>query len=372
MCGLVGVYGQLTNRMEGLFTDLWRVDQLRGIDGAGVAVVPVKKSKPDILKSLGGPDVLMDTKDWKDMMKNHNVLIMGHNRAATTGLVNDANCHPFKHGHITLTHNGTLVGKHRLDDAQDFPTDSEAITFNINKNGAEETYKILDGAATMVWWDAKYQTLCMASNGKRPFHYTYSEKKETLIWASELWMIRELCKRKKIVLYKDEIYKVTEHQLYTFKFNQKDKVISFVGKELEEFKHPTYQGSVYYSGYSRGRNNKTTPIMDQQFDFVSRGYGAFGYDEWDAWDQFKEPLNIEKGDNVINLNQKTEGDDPVWEKEFTTQGMSLADFRSNYKICMICRNRLWSDYATAVILSDHEACCASCASIGTQSGVRMK
>ncbi len=388
MCGLVGVYGDLGITMESLFADLWRVDQLRGEDSAGVAVVPTRKAKPIILKGVATPSEIMKTQEWTQATSAFNILMMGHNRAATTGFVTEENAHPFKHGHITLTHNGTLLGKHRLIDHDKFKTDSEAITYNINKVGIAKTYKELDGAATLVWWDAKYQTLQIASNGKRPFHYAYTEDKDALIWASELWMIKKLCKRKKIKLYKDEVYVAIDHQHYTFRYDRQKKVISFTVAQLEEFKWINQATHVRtpHQGHNHtgGDINRHVPTNY----FGGGGMGGYGiYDQWDEeWDAYgvgrAEPLNqdvrdcghgTDPEDNVIDMFDFVEGDDgfPVWEKEFTTNGMSLAAFRQSYRICMVCHNTLWSDYESAVILSSHEACCASCASIGTQSGVKI-
>ncbi|MFW3388445.1 UNVERIFIED_CONTAM: hypothetical protein RF648_20880, partial [Kocuria sp. CPCC 205274] len=56
--------------------------------------------------------------------------LVGHNRYATAGAINDRNAHPFNHEHITLVHNGTLDDQSLLPDHQKFAVDSENICYS--------------------------------------------------------------------------------------------------------------------------------------------------------------------------------------------------------------------------------------------------
>lgn len=96
--------------------------------------------------------------------------IVGHSRHATRGAVNARNAHPFTHGDITLVHNGTLLDQDLLPDSKRFEVDSENICHSINTIGAAETIQKLDGAFTLIWHDAKDNTLHIIRNDERPFH----------------------------------------------------------------------------------------------------------------------------------------------------------------------------------------------------------
>lgn len=87
------------------------IDALRGHDSTGLACIPsVLNKKPLVYKRalqaldfLGHPTVSKILKNVEDYK-----YILGHNRAATKGWVDDASAHPFQQGNIILTHNGTL------------------------------------------------------------------------------------------------------------------------------------------------------------------------------------------------------------------------------------------------------------------------
>lgn len=122
--------------------------------------------------------------------------LVGHNRYATMGEIVDANAHPFQHGNITLVHNGTLDNQSLLPDSEKFKVDSENVCYAIDKIGIEETIKKLHGKFTLVWFDAKDQTLNFLRNKDRPFHFIETSTGD---WfgASEEDMIMWLSKRSK-------------------------------------------------------------------------------------------------------------------------------------------------------------------------------
>src|SRR3546814_15559864 len=105
-----------------------QVDVIRGMDSTGVAAV--RKKHIAVVKDTLLPQYLMSTKQYDKHIDNlDNFCLIGHNRFATKGKVDATNAHPFKHGHITLAHNGTLRSMWDLPDHANFQTDSEAITY---------------------------------------------------------------------------------------------------------------------------------------------------------------------------------------------------------------------------------------------------
>lgn len=194
---MCGIFGLLESSSSGLFsTDtkiIWGMSLLtsmRGADATGFIGVDVKKNQTDIMKAVGGPWEWNNWKQSDEFMKRivskYNVVI-GHGRAATIGKNVAQNAHPFKHGDITLVHNGTLrnftsiKSRHKLE----FDVDSEAVCYLINKIGLQETLDEIEGAFALAWWDAKNQTVNFIRNSERPLYYTISTNNKRLIFASE-------------------------------------------------------------------------------------------------------------------------------------------------------------------------------------------
>jgi hypothetical protein len=186
MCGLV-LYGSDFPSEAGvsLFEKLLFADTFRGPHSTGVmthrkhnivgrppiTTIPVLKKEgiaPDFLRNWSWNNILRDGPD--PAKYTYGDFYIGHNRYATQGAVNTENAHPFTHGNITLVHNGTLMDVSTLPDFAKFEVDSENICHSINKIGAKATIELLDGAFTLIWHDAKDDTLHIIRNDERPFH----------------------------------------------------------------------------------------------------------------------------------------------------------------------------------------------------------
>ena len=190
-----------------------------------------------ISKSACLPTNLFKTSGFKNIAaQNVNVLI-GHNRYATQGAINGVNAHPFKHGDITGVHNGTLRQQSLLPESNTFQVDSENLVYSINKIGSESTYSKLNGAAALVWWNSKEETLHFLRNSERPFSYCYSKDNKTIFWASETWMLEGILGRNKIKHL--PIFETTPHTEYVMNV---PKGIGFT-----------------YKGVSMNRNTKLAP-----------------------------------------------------------------------------------------------------------------
>lgn len=187
MCGLVGVSGNLFEKDLDLFIKLLKFDSARGEHSTGLASLGLKSSKPTILKKAVNGFEFVQSKEVKDQIKVTKTLLMGHNRHATKGQVNDKNAHPFQVGSITGVHNGTLSTNYRLllPDADKFGTDSEAIFNAINEKGIEWTLARLHGAYALIWHDAEDNTLNFIKNDKRPLHYGWDKAGQKLWWSSD-------------------------------------------------------------------------------------------------------------------------------------------------------------------------------------------
>lgn len=116
-------------------------------------------------------------------------VLLGHNRHATKGASdNPAFAHPFKHGHITLVHNGSLTTHFALTKER-FTVDSEAITKAFEVDGPEAVIPKLNGAFALVWIDQKEKTLNFVRNSQRPFAIAWNQEQKSIYWASEKGML---------------------------------------------------------------------------------------------------------------------------------------------------------------------------------------
>jgi len=225
MCGLVGILGNPSNRMTNLFLDMLHVDVVRGPDSTGVATVNTE-NKCWYVKDTEKPWDMMENTAFQELV-NPNMrtpnqyLYMGHNRAATRGQVTVENAHPFHHGNIVLAHNGTLTKYHDIVEKPKgvnyWATDSEAVAYSVYKQGIAETWKKLEGAATLSWWDSNDKTLNLITNGKRPLFYTYTKDKKHLIYASEDWMIFNFAGRRGFKIRPNDMQDPDSHLHFAFR-----------------------------------------------------------------------------------------------------------------------------------------------------------
>ncbi len=201
MCGIVGVAGNLQYSDELMMKRLFIFDYFRGTDSTGLAAIS-PKGEHQIVKRATHPINLFDSKQFeKALDARTNWAFIGHNRAATVGVTNDENAHPFQFGNIIGVHNGTLdkASWRRLEEAAGVQTnvDSAAIFAAIDKIGIDETIKLMEhgktsqtGAWTLVWYDSSDNTLRMIKNEHRPLYLAVHKKGDRIAWASEWVMLR--------------------------------------------------------------------------------------------------------------------------------------------------------------------------------------
>jgi glucosamine 6-phosphate synthetase-like amidotransferase/phosphosugar isomerase protein len=197
MCGIVGMAGNILPVHERAMKTLLVLDSLRGEDSTGIVCVGKwKDCEVKLAKSVGDPFQLFDHKSYENAMQGSQRVIIGHNRAATSGAVTRNNAHPFDHPTLVGVHNGTLKNKHVLDDAKDYKVDSDNLYHHIEKSGLRDAMNKVDGAWALVWWDKVEHELNILRNKERPLWTCVTADKDgnpdfnVIFWASEPWMLR--------------------------------------------------------------------------------------------------------------------------------------------------------------------------------------
>jgi hypothetical protein len=211
MCGITGLYSLNVSAAErDIFQGLLMVNVFRGEDSTGVIKMQNNAPKARVLRStLASPGFISSAKgsefiwdkdrDAKDTSTKTYGFI-GHTRAATRGVVNIKNAHPFRFSDVIGVHNGTI--QYAFEGSAEYDTDSEGFYALVNKYGIEEALnKIADAdpAYALAYVDTKENTLNFVKNSKRPLYFTYMYNRTTLVWSSQREMIEFVLRRRSSV-----------------------------------------------------------------------------------------------------------------------------------------------------------------------------
>ena len=241
---------------------LLHLDATRGKDSTGVAVAK-KHGAVELYKEVGPPDFLyrkFPDKFNKGKLILHDVqMVLGHNRWATQGLVNEENAHPFNFTNVVGAHNGTvpLYSLRDFEGHKHFSIDSKIIYSHIDQAPLQELWDKADGAMALTWWDKNEHTMNFARNKERPLCYAITADGTTLIWGSEDWFIWLACGRNGIKLPENGVINVEEDTHYKFKIVEGKVEVDKI--KLNPFKRPAY---VVHGGKSTQIGDGTTKYYD--------------------------------------------------------------------------------------------------------------
>lgn len=218
MCGIVGLITKATNGFAikeiEVITQMLHSNQVRGSDGTGVFYnTKANKGMVKVVKSAVPACDFIRTTEYNnatDTFLRASNFVIGHNRSATKGKIDNDCTHPFKEKHITLIHNGTLETQKELNDTVE--VDSHAICHSMAEIGAEETIKLLNGAFALVWWNAIDKTLNICRNNSRPLFII--ETKDNHILTSELELGEWMCARHHYTIVSKKAVEIKK--IYTF------------------------------------------------------------------------------------------------------------------------------------------------------------
>jgi len=351
MCGLVSVFGNL-NAPHSLkmFELMLSVSQMRGLDSTGIAVV--KSDGVEIVKDTLPPLALMWTKGYKNATKEigKSIGLLGHNRLATNGKVNQTNAHPFRHKHITLIHNGVLYKDIETTGKPEGETDSETICLGIAERGVEEVWKELRGSAALIWWNSEDEKLYVATNGDRPLALAISEDGQTIYMASDEDFLTLASDSLFVPFRKQVIWKPEKDTLYSYSF--KDNKIKEGAKKLEKYMAPVYynnfrnhHGGNWYKG-QREIPFREEPLMNGETHTSSETISI----------EYKPQLPPQDN-KIVELRPNEKVDSRT--------------FNRRYRECHSCKESLIDAFETSVIISKHIAICETCAASAKAAGVPL-
>tara|TARA_R110000822_G_scaffold80320_3_gene191442 strand:+ start:5101 stop:6234 length:1134 start_codon:yes stop_codon:yes gene_type:complete len=220
MCGLVGVVGTRINHVDSkVFKQLLFVDALRGPHSTGVAVNGIDNKVQTYKRSVNSTDFLQLKIGDKIASTICTDFLLGHNRYATQGAINDANAHPFTYGNVTLAHNGTLTDQSTLPDHKDFDVDSENIAYAMGlAEDPEEVISKLKGAFTLSWYNDFECKFYLVRNDERPMFIARNQSRDVYYYASEKLMLEAILSRNNVEY---EIQELPVGQLQSFDFDVK-------------------------------------------------------------------------------------------------------------------------------------------------------
>lgn len=175
MCGLAMVINKYKNgfskpQQDVFSTLLYLSGGFRGRDGAGVAVID-NIGNVKMAKDGTAVDPFIQSKEYEELDNlawSKGWAMMGHNRAATRGVVSDKNSHPFVvDDKIVLVHNGTFNGDHKK--VKDTEVDSEAIAHTLAETeNVEEALRKINAAYALMWYNVDNKEINVIRNAQRP------------------------------------------------------------------------------------------------------------------------------------------------------------------------------------------------------------
>ena len=209
MCGLAGVIlGRKRRRREelriigGMFTELLLLNQSRGTDAAGVAVIR-RNSTFRLFKRPGAAeDLVADKLYWRVLdLDNKVTVILGHTRQKTRGSErNNRNNHPIVVGprRTCATHNGhlsnadQLAREHRLPRTSE--VDSEVLFRLIDRSRDDREFKALlalcRGRISAAFVRLDEPDSLRLLKGDMPLHAAHVPRLRSVFYASEACMLR--------------------------------------------------------------------------------------------------------------------------------------------------------------------------------------
>lgn len=221
MCGIVAIIARNKTgfyaQQADIFEEMLYASGLRGMDSTGVFSVS-QKNQITIAKQAANPGIFIQTdsfKKFKSDMVSKGRIIVGHNRAATSGDITSKNAHPFMDRQIVLVHNGNISNAKALN--KEVEVDSQSIITALADAATPiEGINKLFGAWAIVWYNREKKKLYFSRNKERPLYKLIA--KDFIYLASEEKMLDWILERN-FEFPEEEIKEVEPNVLYELTLN---------------------------------------------------------------------------------------------------------------------------------------------------------
>lgn len=318
MCGLIGAYGWITDNTKKFCRQGLIVNSIRGTDSVG-AFFHFRRGDGVVYRGVNAPQDYIDQPKVVEAFGKQDLdLVMGHNRAATIGGVTAKLAHPFIENHIILSHNGTVYNWKEMYGGGDIDvkewSDSRVIAYCIARDGIDDVWWELQGAAALAYYDTTEDSFNLVTNGKRPLFMAFLKHTDTVLYASEEWIIEGLARRNGLTI--SVIGECDPNVLWTFKKDKKKNTMKVEDRALPVKPLPSVK------------------VL-----------------ETTAWTNNKQ----------VNICPKLEVTSNSWDGKRCHEVMTEYQFYSKFATCSFCHTSLNGSYYTATYLHPDMVACLTCA-----------
>ncbi len=260
MCGLTGVILQKKRRRKTeneeigrIFTELLLLNQTRGKDAAGLAMV--RHDGTYSLFKRPGPAVKLVNEDkYAEVigrLDSGTSCVLGHTRWKTRGTeANSLNNQPIRAGAVIGTHNGTILNadrlfkRYRLRRAAE--TDSEFIFRLADRKESIEDFTVcarnVRGGMSAVFTRTSVPDTVLVVKGNKPLNLWYHNDFRAVFYSSEEWpLLRVIGMSRSVVRLEIDPYTLSVFNVADLlDFRQHD--LHFQGRERNDFlwRYSTY------------------------------------------------------------------------------------------------------------------------------------
>lgn len=252
MCGLVAAITKTKNGFNQFdleaFKQMLFADTLRGKDSTGVFAIN-NIGNVGIAKDSGSADKFIESDEYKELDKElykDGWAVVGHNRKATRGEINDTNSHPFwVEDKLVLVHNGSYNGSHKH--LADVEVDSNAIAIHMSKhiNDYDQALQKVNAAYALIFYDIENKKLQFIRNKERPLWMV--ETASAIFFSSEPGLLQWILHRNDLK-YTGKIVPLEEHVLYTWELRGEDGYDEYSKKLDCSFRYTQSSSSSYTWG----------------------------------------------------------------------------------------------------------------------------
>lgn len=266
MCGIVGVITKATNGFtqpqQDIFEEMLICDAVRGMDSTGIFSVN-NVGNAQLHKIASHPFNLVKSNEyraWKQDNWSMGKMVVGHNRKATVGAINNENAHPFNFGSVVMVHNGYIENyrslvHHKEREKLKIEVDSAALALLLSREDPLKIIPELHGAFTIVWYNAAEKNLYLVRNTERPLAMV--EGSEGSYYSSEKGLLRWMLKRRSM---KGDIAELKPGVLLSINIDGKSEV-----KEVKLYEKAVTitqpHSPVHYHNPSQGPRRRHEPLV---------------------------------------------------------------------------------------------------------------